>query len=391
MTKPNLNQISGPAGPRSRTVATVFAIAFVLANAAVLPVANAGVVQDEALTTLELPPSEGNPRNSEGDFVQLDDGRVLFVYTHFTGSGSDFGEAHLASRVSNDGGATWSTDDIVLVPNEGGMNVMSVSLVRLSNGEIAMLYLRKNSRGDCRPYIRFSTDNAETWSDPVPIIDTLGYFVVNNDRLVKLASGRLVVPTARHSLPGEEFQSRGAALCYISDDNGRTWRPSDTVLEAPEGSKSGLQEPLVVELADGQLWMLCRTDQGCQMQSFSEDGGITWSPVERTEILSPVSPATVERIPGSVNLLMIWNDHRDVDPALAGKRTPQAAAVSHDNGVTWGNRLLLEDLPTGWYCYTAMYFVHDHVLLAYCAGDTAVEGGLNRTRIVRVPIARFLN
>jgi hypothetical protein len=352
---------------------------------------HAGVVQDESLAVMELPPSDENPRNSEGDFVQLTDGRILFVYTHFTGSGSDFGAAHLASRMSDDQGASWSEEDVVIVPNEGGMNVMSVSLLRISDDTIALLYLRKDSRSDCRPYVRFSTDAAETWSDPVSIIDTTGYFVVNNDRLVQLDSGRLVVPAARHSLPGEEFQSRGSALCYVSDDGGRTWRASDTVLEAPEGSKSGLQEPLVVELHDGRLWMLCRTDQGCQMGSFSEDGGITWTPVAKTGIVSPVSPATVERVPGREALLLVWNDHRDIAPELQGKRTPLVAAASFDNGTTWQNRTVLEDLPTGWYCYTAMFFAADHVLLAYCAGDTATEGGLNRARIVRLPLDRLVD
>ena len=34
---------------------------------------------------LRLTPGQDNPRNSEGAFVQLKDGRVMFVYTHFTG------------------------------------------------------------------------------------------------------------------------------------------------------------------------------------------------------------------------------------------------------------------------------------------------------------------
>jgi hypothetical protein len=29
-------------------------------------------------------PGPGNPRNREGDFIELKDGGVLFVYTHFT-------------------------------------------------------------------------------------------------------------------------------------------------------------------------------------------------------------------------------------------------------------------------------------------------------------------
>lgn len=351
----------------------------------------AGVVQDESLAVMDLPPSDENPRNSEGDFIQLTDGRILFVYTHFTGSGSDFGTAHLASRVSADQGASWSEEDVVVVPNEGGMNVMSVSLLRIADDTIALLYLRKNSHSDCHPFLRFSSDEAETWSDPVSIIEVDGYFVVNNDRLLPLESGRLVVPAARHSLPGEEFKSRGSALCYVSDDGGHTWRASDTILEAPEGSKSGLQEPLVVELHDGRLWMLCRTDQGCQMESFSEDGGITWSPIATTGIVSPVSPATVERVPGREALLLVWNDHHGIAPELQAKRTPLVAAASFDNGATWQNRTVLEDLPTGWYCYTAMFFAADHVLLAYCAGDTATEGGLNRARIIRLPLDRLVD
>ena len=60
---------------------------------------------------LELGATPDNPRNSEDDFVTLTDGKILFIYTHFTDSGagnSDFGNAYLASRYSSDGGKTWS-------------------------------------------------------------------------------------------------------------------------------------------------------------------------------------------------------------------------------------------------------------------------------------------
>jgi Neuraminidase (sialidase) len=357
-----------------------------LAFLAVTPTASAQALPEGVERTLVLAPSENNPRNSEGDFVQLSDGRILFVYTHFTGSSSDFGAAHLAGRYSTDGGRTWSEEDVVLVPNEGGMNVMSVSLLRLQSGDIALFYLRKNSRGDCRPFMRISKDEAETWSEPALCIEPLGYFVVNNDRVLQLESGRLVIPAARHSLPGEEFRRRGEALCYLSDDNGATWFRSDTVLQAPEASKSGLQEPLVVALKDGRLMMLCRTDQGCQMRSYSADAAVTWSPIEMTDILSPVSPASVERIPNTGDLVMVWNSHRGIDPALRGKRTPLTTAVSKDEGATWENAKNLEDNPTGWYCYTAIEFVGDAVLIGSCAGDTATVGGLNRSQVIAMHV-----
>jgi hypothetical protein len=335
---------------------------------------------------LNIDPGPGNPRNSEGAFVQLKDGRILFAYTHFTGSESDEGTAHIAGRFSSDNGATWSTEDHMILPNEGSQNTMSVSLLRLAGGPIAFFYLRKNSDYDCRLYLRISTDETKTWGDPVLCTTAMGYFVVNNDRVIQLASGRLVVPAARHSLPDEKFIARAQALCYLSDDDGKIWRQSETVLDPPAESKSGLQEPGIVELKDGRIMMLCRTDAGCQLRSYSNDGGVTWSPVERTDILSPVSPATFKRIPKTDDLLLVWNNHAGIPANLKSKRTPLTVAVSRDSGLSWQYAKNIETNPDGWYCYTAIEFTRDdHVLLGYCAGDTTV-GGLNRARITRIPV-----
>ncbi len=137
----------------------------------------------------------------------------------------------------------------------------------------------------------------------------------------------------------------------------------------------------VVELKENdRLMMLMRTDSGCQYRSWSAGGGVTWSKPEPTDIISPISPATVKRIPKTGDLLLVWNNHKDVDEIYRGKRTPLNAAVSRDDGKTWENIKTLEDDPDGWYCYTAMYFVGDRVLLSYCAGQRAT-GGLNLTRI----------
>lgn len=340
------------------------------------------VFEKDGLTKIRLlPPTPGtNPRNSEGAFIQLKDGRLLFVYTHFTGGAGDHAAAHLASRSSRDGGRTWTTRDDLVLPNEVKLNVMSVSLLRLASGEVALFYLRKNAPDDCRLYLRRSADEGKTWGEPVLCIPDAGYYVVNNDRVVQLQSGRLVVPASYRHAPGGRAPHPGVAVCYLSDDGGKTWRKTKTALQPPENSKTGLQEPGVVELRDGRLLMLCRTDQGCQYRSYSKDGGDTWSPAEPTELKSPVSPASVKRIPKTGDLLLVWNDHRDIDAARRGKRTPLTAAISRDDGKTWEKVKTLEDDPAGWYCYTAITFVGDRVLLAYCAGDEKV-GRLNRTQI----------
>lgn len=343
---------------------------------------NPEVIQADGVTKIRLlPPTEGNPRNSEGSFVQLKDGRLLFVYTHFTGGARDASAAYLAGRYSSDGGRTWTGKDEMILRNEGGQNVMSVSLLRLQNGTIALFYMRKNSDDDCRPYVRFSTDEAKTWSDPLLCIAAGGYFVVNNDRVIQLRMGRLVVPAARHNVPGGKWSSRGVAVCYLSDDNGKTWRASRTELQGPPTGKTALQEPGVVELKDGTLMMLCRTDQGSQYRSYSKDGGETWSPAEPTNIKSPVSPASIKRIPKTGDLLLVWNDHTNVDPKLRDRRTPFSVAISRDDGKTWEKSKTLESDPAGWYCYTAIAFVADRVLLGHCAGGKDVASRLGRTQI----------
>jgi len=364
----------------------IFVILFFLACACSLFADETGM-----FGVLQLPPKEGNPRNSEGDFVTLRDGRILFVYTHFTGGAGDDASAYLAGRTSNDEGRTWTEEDQVVLRQEGTQNVMSVSLLRLQDGRIALFYLRKNSRSDCRPYLRFSDDEARTWSDPVACIpeEDSGYYVLNNDRAVQLKSGRIILPVAQHNAPDwEKWTPYGVALCYLSDDAGKTWRRSASELDGhqPDGPRVMLQEPGVVELKDGRLMMFFRTRSGCQYLSFSNDGGDHWSALEPSRILSPQSPASIERIPSTGDLLLVWNNHEDIAPSLKGKRTPLATAISRDEGRTWENVKIIEDNPHGWYCYTAIDFVGDHVLLGYCAGDRRENNGLALTQVTRLPI-----
>ncbi|OHB65822.1 MAG: hypothetical protein A2Y77_12890 [Planctomycetes bacterium RBG_13_62_9] len=334
---------------------------------------------------LVLEPSKDNPRNSEGDIIELKDGRLCLIYTRFTGGSGDHAAADLALRTSQDGGRTWGEDKIV-VARAGGLNVMSVSLLRLAGGEIALFYLRKTSEEDCRPLLCVSTDEAKTWSEPtVCITDEVGYYVLNNDRAVQLKSGRLILPVAWHQGPGKARDSAGIIMCYLSDDAGKTWRRSKDSFKgyAPGGQQITVQEPGVVERQDGRLMMFIRTNAGSQYICHSSDGGETWSKAEPSVLASPLSPASVKRIPWTGDLVCVWNDHSGVHPYPAGRRTPLCVAVSKDEGKTWSRSEIIEGNPDGWYCYTAIMFLEDRMLLAYCAGDKQV-GGLNRLKVLAV-------
>lgn len=339
---------------------------------------------------LSLDPGPDNPRNSEGDFIDLKDGRILFVYSRYTGkSGGDHAPAFLAGRYSSDGGKTWTTEDQMIVAKEGDMNVMSVSLLRLQNGAIALFYVRKNSEEDCIPMMRISTDEAATWGDPVPCItDKKGYFVLNNNRVIQLKNGRLLLSVALHKVPGEEkWHENGRLFSYYSDNNGKTWQPG---AEVANPDKVITQEPGLVELKNGKILMIIRTNGGVQYLSYSKNKGKTWSPAVPSNIKSPVSPASIERIPTTGDLLLVWNNNDGSNPAIKGRRTPFNVAISKDEGKTWQHTKTVEDDPDGWYCYTAIHFTGKHVLLGHCAGNRT-KNGLAVTHITRLSLDWIYN
>ena len=352
-----------------------------------------------------LPPGPDNPRNSEAAFLRLKDGRIFMVYSHFTGKqGADESPCHLAGRYSSDGGKTWTKEDVAVVAGDEAKmrNVMSPSLLRLQDGRIALFYLRLNGPLDDRPIMRVSTDEAQTWGEPRVCIgdDEVGLYILNNDRVIQLKSGRLVLPLARHDdlTKPNKFNDYPLTLCFLSDDGGQTWRRSQTVLDGKpaSGNRVALQEPGVVELKDGRLMMFCRTHTGYIYRSFSADGGDTWSPAVRYPgLFAPVSAAAIKRIPKTGDLLLAWNDHTGVTTSASspykGKRTPSNVAISRDEGETWENVKTLEADPNGWYCYWAMEFVGNDVLLAHCAGWQPGPGDApgHETKLALTQLTRF--
>ena len=339
--------------------------------------------------TFDINHAPGNPRNSEGSFVRLADGRLMLAYTRYRGErGGDHSCADLAAFFSCDNGRTWGNPRI-LVENDA-VNVMSVSLLRLADGRIALAYARKShipgletnpSVCDCRPMIRFSSDEAETWSEPVDICryPSSTYLVFNNDRLVQLSSGRLIVAVAHHHISADgHMAARAEGFFFLSDDGGATWRESRECCYGPQWLTSGLREPGVVELEDGTLMAWWRTNSQCQYKAFSHDGGETWSiPAPAPEFPGPEAPLSIRRDPETRALYAVWNDWNPLRSVrfrqeTSWGRTPLVIAKSLDDGRTWQNHHVIESEPDHGYCYIAMLFLgKGELLLEYCCGGGA--------------------
>jgi len=372
---------------------------------------------------LQLDPTPTNARNSEATFVTLKNGRILLAWSKFIGRDhSDFGSGVIAARWSDDGGRTWSSSDRVLVKKDrAAKNVMSPSLLRLQDGRIALLYLRKVGFHDCMPFMVFSKDECETFSKPVPCNLVPGYYVVNNDRIIQLRNGRIIMPVCQcrwrspweirkiKRLPGDTattypkalepwFASPCLIFFYFSDDHGKKWFESRTSYYHCFEDESGLQEPGMIELKNGTLWSWTRTghighdyQSREQWQSFSKDGGQAWSRPEPSVFKSPCSPLSMKRIPKTGHLFAVWNDHSGrfkvpKPKPISWGRTPLVCAISQDEGKTWKHHKLLESAPDHGFCYVAIHFTDDAVLLSYNAGGASSQDCLDTQRVRRITL-----
>ena len=354
-----------------------------------------------------LPPSENNPRNSEGSFLRLDGNRIAFAYSRFHGGEmNDFGASDIVCIYSYDNGESFDTENVeVLVTGKeyNTENVMSVTLRRMDNGDIGLFYAMKIEGETLRTeyYLRRYKGNFSHPCGEVMVVPGRypGYYVINNDRVQRLSNGRWMVPTSYHPsfLRSDESDKlaqldlRGTVYCFFSDDDGFSWHTSSARIDLNDhNSGSGLREPGIVELPGGTLYGYFRTDRGYQYESVSIDGGDNWFAPRPSKFTSPDSPMLIKKNPHSGRYYAIWNPvpgyFGKPDPRAVWGRTPLVMAESLD-GVHFSKPVAIEDDPLCGFCYPAIEFLDEKTLLvAYCSGGSAEKACLNRITVRKLEL-----
>ena len=131
-------------------------------------------------------------------------------------------------------------------------------------------------------------------------------------------------------------------------------------------------QPSFLELSDGRLMVLMRTQNGRLAKSYSSDRGRTWSTVELTDLPNNNSGTdavtSINRSPSAAHParthVLIYNDIATLPGEPKGPRTPLSIAVSTDDGATWHHALTLEDSPISQYSYPAIIQGSDGTLHA---------------------------
>ena len=136
---------------------------------------------------------------------------------------------------------------------------------------------------------------------------------------------------------------------------GQTWT---RVAQPGKGPGFDAIQPSVLFFPDGKLEALCRTKQGVVAQTWSKDGGKTWSALTATDLPNPNSGTDAVTLADGRQLIVYNHSGHRADEAK-GNRYPLDIALSSD-GVTWHHVLTLESEPVGnGYAYPAVIQTSD--------------------------------
>jgi outer membrane protein assembly factor BamB len=195
------------------------------------------------------------------------------------------------------------------------------------------------------------------WTQPKKIWD--GY-VGSIRGFLELKNGTFLIPmsesdTARANRPIDGSIDYGLfqVITLRSEDGGKSWQKSNLPIKIPiestQVTRYGAVEPHAIELKDGRIWILIRTNKGHLYETFSSDGGRTWNEALPSAFVSSDSPASMVRLSNG-KIVLFWNcDQRHDDPRsyANGGREALHAAISNDDGRTWkGYREVLKSAET---------------------------------------------
>lgn len=291
------------------------------------------------------------------------DGRMWAIWYGGVTPGEDKNN-YVMVAVSNDAGVTWSEEKLVIEHRDDMVRCFDPEVWMDPNGKVRLFWAQHaaNNRkaGSLSGAWTVSTNECEgtevEWSAPQRLCDG-----VMMCKPIVLSSGEWALPVSFW-----HRREQGSAAIVVSTDQGQSWVERGAVSVPPKYRNH--DEHTLLELQDGRLWMLVRTNYGIG-ESISCDGGRSWSLLEPAAIPHVRSRFFISRLT-SGNLLLVR--HAPPNSAYAGwyagsnskgQRSHLSAFISEDEGRTWPYRMMLDERRA----------------VSYPDGDQATDGTIHIT------------
>lgn len=181
---------------------------------------------------------------------------------------------------------------------------------------------------------------APAWSEPVRIWH--GYTL---NKPIVLRDGTWLLPvslwdrryiTQPFNELFHELDDQRMAHVFASVDQGKTWTRRGGVL-IPD---SEFDEHIMIERADGSIYLTARTRSNGIWSSVSKNGGASWSTPEYSGISNCSARHFMIKLKSGRVLLVKHGEKIDSNP---GERSHLSAFLSEDDGKSWLGGLLLDE------------------------------------------------
>lgn len=260
------------------------------------------------------------------DIEKLSDQELVVVFREAERRNEGVTHLDSSSRAvlarSLDGGRSWQREGLVYDDEDG---IQDPSLTKLRDGTLMANFFkwqvmkeepfRHQVKGT---FLVSSKDNGKSWSDLMQLPNEQYSWLATSDAVLELPGGRLLVPVYGN-LPGEGRR----ALAAISGDKGN-WHLSTMAFDPLQNMD--FVEPALALLPDGKIICMLRVEKTEQYlwQTYSTDGGETWSTPKRTPIW------------GFPPQLLVLHDGR-ILCSYGYRRPPYGvrACLSEDGGKRW--------------------------------------------------------
>lgn len=205
-----------------------------------------------------------------------------------------------------------------------------------------------------------SEDQGQTWSAPRRLGEsTLGPLIgpVKN-KAIQLEDGSILCPSSTETI--EEGQTFWQVHFELSSDLGESW---EVIGPINDGIEFDAIQPSILTYNSGDMQILCRTIQNVISESWSKDGGLTWSPMKATELPNPSAGTDAVTLKDGRQLVVYNHSER-------GRKSPGRKILNvaiSDDGTSWKPVLTLEN-QKGEYSYPAVIQAADglvHITYTY--------------------------